>query len=85
MNNDGHVLREDFVRIMGSGLPEYDWNKYFDYLDTDNDNKLDYNEFKTGAMDKKEMLSDENLEIVFGILDQNKDGYLDAEDLQDAF
>jgi Ca2+-binding EF-hand superfamily protein len=66
---------------MNDQLPEYDWAKYFEYLDTNNDGKLEYNEFKTGALNRDEMLSDANLEIVFGILDQNKDGYLDAEDL----
>ena len=54
---------------MSEQLPEYDWDKYFEYLDTNNDKKLDYAEFKTGAMDKNVMLSDANLEVVFDILD----------------
>jgi hypothetical protein len=86
---DGKLSRKEFVEgmtnVMGpfgtnavkfgdQGKP--DWDKYFDYLDTDNTGALDYHEFKTGCQNRQKALNDENLDKIFDILDHKKSGVL---------
>jgi len=61
------------------------WNEILKTLDTDNDGKLDYNEFLQAATNKITLLNDENLKKAFTILDSNGDGRLCRHELQATF
>lgn len=86
---DGKLSREEFVEGMtkvigpfGTNAAKFgdhgkpDWNKYFDFLDTDNTGALDFHEFKTGCYNRQKALNDENLDKIFDILDHRKSGIL---------
>ena len=62
----------------------HNWNETFDFLDTDHSGVLEYDEFKTGALDRKYLLSEENLESIFLIFDLKKNGYLSYEELNNV-
>jgi Ca2+-binding EF-hand superfamily protein len=84
---DGKITEEAFVSVMKERLPhliKYDWKKYFSYVDTSHDNFIDYNHFKTAALDRAFLLSEQNLDIVFNVLNKKKDGLLSPEELQAA-
>jgi Ca2+-binding EF-hand superfamily protein len=84
---DGKITEEAFVLVMKERLPhliKYDWEKYFSYVDTSHANFIDYNHFKTAALDRAFLLSEQNLDIVFNVLNKKKDGLLSPEELQAA-
>ena len=64
---------------------EVNWNEILKTLDTDNDGKLDYNDFLQAATDKITLLNDENLKKAFTILDSNGDGRLCRHELKATF
>ena len=53
-------------------------------LDVNNDGQIDYNEFITAAMDSRQV-SDEMIRKTFNILDYDKNGTIEADELQYAF
>jgi len=58
---DGKITEQNFVSTMKKRLPHlvmYDWNKYFSYVDIKNQGFIDYNQFKTAALDRSYLLSD---------------------------
>ena len=60
-------------------------NTIFDKLDTDKEGGIDFDEFLIGACDKSKLLTHENLEMVFKILDSNKTGKISEEDVSKVF
>jgi Ca2+-binding EF-hand superfamily protein len=58
---DGKITEQNFVSTMKERLPhlvKYDWNKYFSCVDIKNQGFIDYNQFKTAALDRSYLLSD---------------------------
>ena len=53
--------------------------------DTNNDGFIDYTEFITAAFDKSKLLSEENIQSAFSLLDSNGDGTISVDELRAAF
>jgi calcium-dependent protein kinase len=62
-----------------------DFNKMFDTIDTDHSGKISYSEFITMSMDRKNMMTRENLKVTFKSLDLDDNGFLSIEELKRAF
>lgn len=56
--------------------------KIFQAIDSDNNGEIDFTEFVTAAIDKKELLSDENLLRAFKILDRSGTGRISNQDFR---
>ncbi len=54
-------------------------------LDADNSGKIDYSEFINLCIEKKKLLSKENLKITFQSLDLDNNGILTLDELKQAF
>ena len=72
----------DFSSILGH---DPDWKSILGSLDTDQDRRLDYNEFLSAATNRVKLLNDENLKMAFQVLDKNGDGKVSAQELQETF
>ena len=75
-------FRESFEFLYGK---ELDWNTVIKVIDTNQDGKIDFNEFVTAAYDRLKMINDENLKNAFKILDLNGDGKISSQEIKHAF
>ena len=75
-------LKGEFTSIIGH---DPNWKTIIDSLDTNNDGKLDFNEFISAATNRVILLNEENLIKAFSILDTNDDGRVSAQELQERF
>jgi Ca2+-binding EF-hand superfamily protein len=75
-------LKGEFTSIIGH---DPNWKTIIDSLDTNNDGKLDFNEFISAATNRVILLNEENLIKAFSILDTNDDGRVSAKELQERF
>ena len=62
-----------------------DLEDLFDQIDTDESGKIDYGEFVTAAVNKKKILNEKNLEMVFKLYDKNDDGLISYEEFNEVF
>ena len=53
--------------------------------DLDGDGKLDYGEFIQAAINHKALLNQENIEVVFKMIDSNHDGRISVLELKEMF
>ena len=51
-------------------------------IDADGNGYIEYEEFVRGGIDKKKILTNENLNIVFGIFDKDKSGKISSDELK---
>ena len=65
--------------------PEGRVDRIFASLDTNQDNKIDYGEFITAAINRARLLNSENLRIAFGIFDKDGNGVISKEELRAVF
>ena len=75
-------LSADFSSILGH---DPDWQSILRSLDTNHDQRLDYNEFLSAAVNRVALLNDENLKVAFQVLDKNGDGQVSAQELKETF
>ena len=54
-------------------------------MDMDNDGRIDYLEFIQAAIDHQALLNQNNLNVAFGLIDQNNDGEISMKELKVAF
>jgi len=89
-NKDGRVSLSELESNMKDitsyfNLDQPDVQKLMDALDADKDGYIDYTEFITGAIDKKKLLTVENLRKAFSLLDVDSDGAISRDELRAAF
>ena len=92
VDNDGEVEENEFVFNLKKIILKYE--KYvdenylrnlFNNIDIDQSGNISYSEFISAAIDKKLILTDDNLVESFEFFDKNKDGFISAEDLNVIF
>ena len=92
VDNDGEVEENEFVFNLKKIILKYE--KYvdenylrnlFNNIDIDQSGNISYSEFISAAIDKKLILTDDNLVESFEFFDKNKDGFISAEDLNIIF
>ena len=64
---------------------EANWEKVLHAIDTNKDGQIDYAEFMTAALDRIQLLNEQNLRTAFDVLDSSGDGYISPDELQEAF
>ena len=92
VDNDGEVEENEFVFNLKKIILKYE--KYvdenylrnlFNNIDIDQSGNISYSEFISAAIDKKLILTDDNLVESFEFFDKNKDGFISVEDLNVIF
>ena len=74
-----------FTSSYGKAAGRPDWIQMFKAIDSDNNGKIDYDEFMTAAMNRSKLLNKQNLLVAFTALDKNGDGILTSDELEIAF
>ena len=74
-----------FFKSYGKEVGRPDWKEMFKAIDSDNNGKIDFDEFITAATDRSKLLNKQNLKVAFNQLDKNGDGSITAEEIKIAF
>ena len=70
--------------ILGS-WSEYDYDQLWESMDRDGDGEISYDEFIAAAIDKAALLTTENVDRTFRLIDLDGNGQLSREELEKAF
>jgi len=89
-SNDGFLTKDELREGMGQVLGimragSQDWDDLVHQLDTNHDNKIDYGEFITAAVNRSRLLSEENLRIAFDMFDKDGNGSISKDELRAVF
>ena len=82
IKNGLEQYKNDFTSLFGQ---DTDWDLVFKAIDTDDDGKIDYNEFITAASDRLKLINIKNLKSAFSLLDLNGDGQISVAEIRHAF
>lgn len=74
-------IKDGFETLLGKKISDAEITKLFSACDTDGSGQLEYTEFMVACMDRSALLSDENLEITFRMLDKDGSGFITKKDL----
>lgn len=66
-------------------LAEEEVNRIMAIADSDGSGEIDYSEWLMASVDKKKLLSKENLEIAFNLFDKDKGGSISADEVKQMF
>ena len=85
-NNDGRLTKEELEKGLSYVMEKEEASKETDRvmkaIDADGNGYIEYEEFVRGGIDKKKILTNENLNIVFGIFDKDKSGKISSDELK---
>jgi Ca2+-binding EF-hand superfamily protein len=62
-----------------------DWRDLITQLDTNQDNKIDYGEFITAAVNRTRLLTEDNLRMAFEMFDKDGNGQISTDELRAVF
>ena len=77
VNHDGKLSLDELLdgcKIVLPEMTEDEVRELFYKADTDGSGFIDYSEWVSATIDKKKILSDENLKAAFRLFDENDDG-----------
>lgn len=80
-NMDGYISLSELKKGMGSSDNE-EIIKIMESVDTDRNGEINYNEFITATMDKKQINNSFSIEKAFNFFDKDKNGQIEKEELQ---
>ncbi len=89
-NGDGRITKDELIK----GMKMYDKDKtnveeevenIFNIIDTDKNGYLEFEEFVRVLIDKKKLLTDENLKFSFDFFDKDGSGDITVEELKEFF
>lgn len=85
-NGDGRLsyleILEGYSLLYGEILGENITAKIFSALGKTKDSFISYEEFITGSMDRKNIITDKKLEAAFRLFDKNGDGFISPEEIK---
>lgn len=87
LNRDGKISKDELVKLMvDKKLPAEEAEMYaeliMEHADIDNSGYIDYTEFLRASVNKNRVLTRENILNAFKILDQDKSGTIEVEELR---
>ena len=90
LNGDGRLtykeLKEGFIKLNPeeriSGITEADLNRIIEDVDQDMNGYIEYEEFLRVTVNKRSIISENNLRLAFDKFDENKDGKLSMDELK---
>ena len=62
-------------------MKEVDVHKMLAALDVNQNGRIEYNHFLAAALDKKNLLTDENIRGAFNLLDTQNQGYIEKQNI----
>jgi len=77
-------LKEGFEKIIGTSVSDVEMEKIALDIDQDKNGYIEYEEFLRVALNKKTLLSKENLRIAFDNFDKNGDGKLSVKEIREV-
>lgn len=78
-------VREAYRELCDTEISEAELTKLFGAVDMDGSGKLEYTEFCVACIDRSTLLSDQNLELSFKMLDTTGTGEVTTKDLKNVF
>ena len=89
-DNNGVLDREELQNgisdVLGPfGNQQVNWVEFFNSLDHDKSNSINFEEFIVCARDRAVLLNRENVDNVFKMFDKNGDGAIDMDELRTLF
>ena len=88
INGDGKLQKEEFKKILLYFVSEEyltNFDKIFSVLDGQNKGYIEYSEFLRASLDRKNIVTEENLKCAFSYFDKDNKGYFDEEQLNNFF
>lgn len=89
VNSDGDLNIHDIVSILPPDLPSSESlsqaNQILSFFDQNKNSVIDFSEFLSLSFDEKTVLSSENINKVFRLLDRDQDGFIVLPDLKEYF
>ena len=82
INKDGTLSLQEFKIALKKIVKENEIKEIFSEVDTNNSNKIEYNEFITALIDKKEYLKEEKLFEIFQTLDKDQNGKINKNEIK---
>ena len=64
---------------------ETNWVEFFDAIDVDKSNDVNFEEFIVAAQDRATMINKDKVVNVFKMFDKNEDGAIDIEEIKTVF
>jgi calcium-dependent protein kinase len=89
LNGDGRLTREELLKglsnVMTPNEALAEVNRMMQIIDVDGNGYIEYEEFLRATMNRKKLLTDDNLRIVFDKFDKDKSGKISPEELKGVF
>ena len=88
-DHDGQLTRKEvmaaYQKVSKNSDVESDVNELFKKLDFNNTDAIDFSEFLVANINYKNSINDKQLHQIFQIIDKDKNGFLETEELKDFF
>ena len=81
-NKDGTLTPEEVKTSLKKFMEENEINKIFSEIDTNNSNQIEYTEFISALIEKKEYLKEEKLLEIFKTLDKDGNGRISKDEIK---
>ena len=85
-NSDGKLTKEELIKglniILDQKEAEEEVNRLFEIIDVDGNGFIEYEEFLRAGLDKKKILTENNLKMAFKLYDTENKGKINADDLK---
>ena len=84
-NNDGKLCRKELIngyRKLYGDLAEEEVDRIMSVADIDGSGEIDYSEWLVATLNKKNLITDENLEKAFRYFDKDMSGVISIDELK---
>ncbi|MCQ2817017.1 MAG: protein kinase [archaeon] len=88
INADGKISKEELIFGLAEGMSKEEakteGTRIMDLIDTDGNGYIEYEEFVRGGIDKKEIVTNENLRKVFSLFDTDGSGSISSDEIKNV-
>jgi len=87
-NGDGKLIKNELKNTLLNFVSEEylnNFDKIFSLLDNKNRGYIEYGEFLRASLDRKYILTEDNLKIAFNFFDKDNKGYFNKDDMKNIF